>query len=113
MKFYNVLGIPISTADVVGLAISIAAAIIALIAFYYLYRAAKIMAGGVLERAFSRIATCVVMMIYTVGFLWFSFSVFDLREDIWVAVIGPSLWLLGNLFLLLGCKEIAKLTKKE
>lgn len=112
MKFYNVLGIQISAADLIGLALSIAAAIIALVSFYYLYQAAKIMAGGALERAFSRIAASVALMIYTVGFLWFSFSIFDLREDIWVAVIGPGLWLLGNVFLLLGCREIVKMTKK-
>ncbi|MCH7759646.1 hypothetical protein IID20_04805 [Patescibacteria group bacterium] len=112
MQFYYIFGLKLSVADIVGLIISIIAAIVAIIAVYYLYHASKVMAGGVLERAFSRIATSLVLMIYTVAFLWVAFALFDFRENVWVAFIGPSLWLLGNIFLLSGCRDIVKLTKK-
>lgn len=113
MHYYYFLGLQISLDDIVAMIISSVAVIIALIACYYLYRASKVMAGGALEKAFSRIAVSVILMIYTVAFLVVSFGPFNLTEDLWVAFIGPSLWLIGNVFLLFGCREIAKLTKKE
>ncbi|MDA2922911.1 hypothetical protein MYX07_06640 [Patescibacteria group bacterium AH-259-L07] len=113
MQYYYILGLQISTDDIITLSISTIAIIVALIAFYYLYHASKVMAGGALKRAFSRIAISVVLMIYTVAFLVFSFGPFDLTEEIWVAFIGPSVWLLGNIFLLVGVREIAKLARKE
>lgn len=110
VTFYNILGFNLSAADIVGFLLSSVAALVALVSFYHLFKASKVL-GGIIGKAFKLIMIGIIFTVTAVAFLGLVFGPLNQYEEMYVAIIGPVVWLAGNFFLLSGFREIIKITK--
>jgi len=52
-----------------------------------------------------------VFNLLAMAFIGLTFGPLNIYENVWVAIIGPTLWLIGNIFLLQGYTATIKATK--
>lgn len=95
---------------IIGICLGYSATLTGLVAVYYLFRASKNLAGGILGSAFRRLAIGIALVIFSIQFTGITAGHLDLR-GIWITAVSAGTDLLGVIFLLAGARGILKSTK--
>ncbi len=107
--FYDFFGFQ-DGAGFVRFLISVIGSLVALLSLIHLRRASKVL-GGIIGKAFNKMMIGIVLNILAVSFFGLTFEPLNQYDAIFVTIIGPTVWVFGNLSLLFGFKDILKISK--
>lgn len=107
-----IINFHLSLADIVGFSISSLAAFVAFVACGQMYMLAKIMKGRA-SLAFMQTSIGIMLTMIAVAFLGLAFGPLNIHDSMFVAIVGPSIWLIANIFLLAGFSWRAKVKGKD
>lgn len=103
-------GQAIQFVDIVGLAIGVPSVIVTIVACFYGHKAARSL-GGEIGRAFVKLLTGIVLVLFSATFQGIVMGVMDIYESVLVAVVSSGTSLAGSIFLIAGFRGIIASTK--
>lgn len=95
----------------IGMVIGTIAIILSITATFFAFKASRVLAGGVFGKAFLKIAFGVFFLITSAAFMGIGMITYEL-QGILVSLFASGTSLLGSIFMLMGCLEVIKITKK-
>ena len=97
---------------VIGIVIGIPAFIITITASVYTIKASIALKGGIFGKAFLKLAIGIILIVLSTLFLGIVGMTYGIQA-IWVSVVSAGSTLVGSILLLLGSREIIKVTKNK